>query len=944
MDHRGLLPTPAGAPYNLRWPSDLARERSGNANGTCVQYDRSRMRNVVIAFDPKSVARGQHLAEPVPQRIVAVNFTQPVVPEAPALGTSLPSFGDRYRVEKEIGRGGMATVYLCFDTKIGRNVAVKLLHPDLAAAVGGERFHREIKITTGLTHPNILPAYDSGEAEGSLYYVMPFVDGESLRDRITRERQLAVQDAINITCEIASALQYAHSQNIVHRDIKPENILLEAGRAVLADFGIARAVTSAADTQQLTQTGMSLGTPTYMSPEQALGEKHIDGRSDQYSLACVLYEMLAGYPPFMANTMQALVAKHLGEQVPMITTVRPAVPDELEDVIMRALEKVPADRFATTQEFSEALSMVAGTTGTWARRSGRHTQSRLAPIRATRTSNRVYAKPGVFTPARVAIAAVATVVIAGGIGTAWYVRNGDANGQVQQMGAVMAGLEPRRVAILYFQDASAGKTLGDLATGLTEGLIDQLSEVQDLEIVSKSAVSAYRDESVPSDTIVKAFKAGWVVEGSVDEDGPDVRVTTKLVDGASSTVVATQTFRQSAGNALVLRASLLDSVVTELRRRIGGQINLNSRRLEAKSADAWLMVQQAHKFRRDAEDAGYAREAASMVRGFSIADSLLAAAEALDRDWPEPAIQRSSIAYRQGRLTSVPSQKLALYRQSIAHADRVISRGTSAQVASAFEYRGASRFYQVYEHLLADQREADATYQKALEDLQQATKLAPRNASAWITLSTAYAHKPDFASSKLAAVEAYRSDPFHLQAAGILDRLYRTSYITETFHDAEQYCTTGRARFPADPRFVQCALWTQTFPPDVRPSPSIDTVWMLADSIVKLATPARKEFLRREAHIVAGIVLGRIGLPDSARRVLDAVMDTPREADPENDLLYYNAYARLTLGDRTTAIELLKTYLTRNPEHREGWGKDSAWWWRDLKNDTEFQRLIATGS
>src|SRR5205814_393391 len=217
-------------------------------------------------------------------------------------------------------------------------------HPDLAAAVGADRFHREIKIATGLTHPNILPAHDSGEAEGSLYYVMPFVDGESLRDRLTRERQLPVQDAVRITIEIASALQYAHSRGIVHRDIKPENILLESDHAVLADFGIARAITAAADTEALTQTGMSLGTPSYMSPEQAMGEKHIDGRSDQYSLACVLYEMLAGYPPFMATTMQALVAKHLGEPVPLLTTVRPAVPDELEDVVLRALEKVAADR------------------------------------------------------------------------------------------------------------------------------------------------------------------------------------------------------------------------------------------------------------------------------------------------------------------------------------------------------------------------------------------------------------------------------------------------------------------------------------------------------------------------------------------------------------------------------------------------------------------------
>jgi eukaryotic-like serine/threonine-protein kinase len=224
--------------------------------------------------------RNIRIVDPVPSSVVSV---------APSVATALPSFGERYRIERELGRGGMATVYLCTDTKFQRLVAIKLLNPELAAAVGADRFHREIKIATGLTHPNILPAHDSGETDGSLYYVMPFVEGESLRDRLVRERQLPIQDAVRITCEISSALHYAHSRGIVHRDIKPENILLESDHAVLADFGIARAITSAADVEALTQTGMSLGTPSYMSPEQAMGERNLDGRSDQYSLACVLY-------------------------------------------------------------------------------------------------------------------------------------------------------------------------------------------------------------------------------------------------------------------------------------------------------------------------------------------------------------------------------------------------------------------------------------------------------------------------------------------------------------------------------------------------------------------------------------------------------------------------------------------------------------------------------
>jgi TolB-like protein/tRNA A-37 threonylcarbamoyl transferase component Bud32 len=871
-----------------------------------------------------------------PKRIVS-HTSQVVVAVVPAVETPLPNFGDRYRVERELGRGGMATVYLCLDTKIERKVAVKLLHPDLAAAVGGERFHREIRIATGLTHPNILPAYDSGEADGSLYYVMPYVEGESLRARLTRERQMSVQDSVRITCEIASALNYAHSQNIVHRDIKPENILLESEHAVLADFGIARAVTSVADTEQLTQTGMSLGTPAYMSPEQALGERHIDGRSDQYSLACVLYEMLAGYPPFMATTMQALVAKHLGEAVPMITTVRPAVPDELEDVIMRALEKVPADRYTTMQEFAESLTMVIGTTGTWARRTGRHT-----PIRTTRTSHRAMAARGASRQKQLMVAGVIVLALGGGVGTAWFVSR-PKGPDIRLMGAAAKGLEANRVAVQYFRDVSATKRYGNIAGALTEGLIDQLSQIQDLDVVSRSAVSAYRDQTVSRDSIASAFKAGYLVEGSVTEDGSDIRVDVKLIDGASGSDLATESFNQPAGKAVALRDSVVARVAHRLSVRIGRDLRLSAKRRETNNDDAWLLVQQADKFRRDAEAAAAERKIPAAQTAFAVADSMLARAEALDRDWPEPTIQRSFLAYQRARAATVPRERVALYQASIAHADRIIAKDPlSAQTSPAYEYRGMA-LYQMYQgHLIPDQREADTAFAKAIRDLEQATKLAPRNATAWMSLSTMLANKPDFAASKLAAANAYQADPFGIIAPNILNRLYRTSYITETFNDADQYCTTGRTRFPADHRFLECWLWTYTVA-EIRPTPSIDTVWMLADSIQKLAPPAQREFMRREAHIVAGIVLGRLGQADSARRVLDAVLETPKEADPDNELMSYNAYARETLGDRKKALEILKTYLTRNPEHRAGWGKDSAWWWREIKKDPEFQRLIRTG-
>src|SRR5689334_18593 len=247
----------------------------------------------------------------------------------------------------------MATVFVAEDLKHGRRVAIKVLTPELSSSVGADRFLREIQVSARLSHPHILPVFDSGEANGLLYYVMPFVEGESLRGRVRREQQLAITDAITITCEVADALSYAHSFGVVHRDIKPENILLHGGHAVVADFGIARVIQDSGG-DKLTQTGMSVGTAAYMSPEQFSGET-VDGRSDMYSLACVLYELLVGEVPFTGPNAMAIMARHTMEMVPSIRIVRQTVPDEIEGAIMCALEKIPVDRFPTVADFKAAL-------------------------------------------------------------------------------------------------------------------------------------------------------------------------------------------------------------------------------------------------------------------------------------------------------------------------------------------------------------------------------------------------------------------------------------------------------------------------------------------------------------------------------------------------------------------------------------------------------------
>jgi serine/threonine-protein kinase len=264
------------------------------------------------------------------------------------------AFAGRYEIVRELGSGGMATVYLATDLKHDRQVAMKVLRPELAAVIGGERFISEIKTTAALQHPHILPLFDSGEADSFLYYVMPFIDGETLRDRLDREKQLSVEEALRITKGVGSALQYAHERDIVHRDIKPANILLHAGEPVVADFGIAIAI-SAAGGGRLTETGMSVGTPHYMSPEQASADRDVDARSDIYALGCVTYEMLTGDPPHTGSSAQAVLMRILTENPRAVTDVRRAVPEHVRDAVAKSLEKLPADRFATAQAFTAAL-------------------------------------------------------------------------------------------------------------------------------------------------------------------------------------------------------------------------------------------------------------------------------------------------------------------------------------------------------------------------------------------------------------------------------------------------------------------------------------------------------------------------------------------------------------------------------------------------------------
>jgi serine/threonine-protein kinase len=432
----------------------------------------------------------------------------------------------------------MAIVYLAEDRKHHRKVAVKVLRPELAASLGADRFLREIEISARLTHPNILTLIDSGEAAGLLYYTMPYVEGESLRERLDRDKQLSVEDALRITREIADAVSYAHDLGVIHRDIKPENILFEAGHAVVSDFGIARAVSEAGG-EGLTETGLAVGTPAYMSPEQAGGTKDLDARTDVYGIGCVLYEMLAGEPPFTGATPQAILARKSLEAVPSLRHVRETVPPAVEEAITRALAKVPADRIATVQQLSEAL-VTEPTSGAVA-----------VPAAASRpmTQRR--------TITYVAILALAVIASYGVIS--------------RVIGPAGAGAtEPPRLAVLPFENLG-GTEDEYFADGITEELTSRIAEISGLRVISRQSAVQYKGSDKALREIGSELSVDYVLEGTIRTDRPpdgagQVRVTPQLIRVADEAHLWTDRYTASlvAGEVFGVQAEIAEEVARAL--------------------------------------------------------------------------------------------------------------------------------------------------------------------------------------------------------------------------------------------------------------------------------------------------------------------------------------------------------------------------------------------
>jgi serine/threonine-protein kinase len=834
----------------------------------------------------------------------------------------------RYTIVRELGRGGMATVYLATDVKHEREVAIKVLLPELAATIGADRFEREIRTAAKLQHPHILGMFDSGSADGMLYYVMPFVKGESVRDRIDREGMLPIEDALQITLEVNDALGYAHKQGIVHRDIKPENILLTGGHALVADFGIARAISDSGSDKKLTQTGMSMGTAYYMAPEQAAGET-VGPTADLYALGCVLYEMLSGDPPFTGKNAMQIMARHAMEQVPSIRIVRSVVPEEIENAIFIAMNKTPADRPQNAEQFAQLLGMPIGNTATM--RMMTPTMQRRVPSGAITAVQALRIKPWWQRPATIA---GAVVLVAAALG-AWQFLG-------RKKGAATTDPNARRLAVLYFDDRSRDSSLAPLAAGLTEGLIRSLSSAQSLTVISAGGVERYRGTTIGPDSIARALRVGYLVRGDLEAEGTQVRVNLQLVD-ASGATVSRKSFARPSGDAVAIRDTLAALASDLVRQEIRQEIEVRQQRAATGSATAWLLVQRGSQVRKRAEALSASGDSVGFDRTYREADSLFAAAEKEDGKWPEPIVMQASFAYRRGYISrSDPAQVRKWTTVAQDHANRALA--LDQDNPDALEFRGRAKYMAWLFAGESDAAKAKALLLSAKTDLEKATQLNASQAGAWAELSHLYNQAGSGAALtdvNIAAQRALAADEFLSNADVILARLFVSSYDLGQFDKAEQQCGEAERRFPAFQVAVRCQLFMLT---TRNKTPDIAAAWRLADSTVARTPAPRRQLYRLNSDMYVAAVIARASksqpaLADSARHVAKR-SEGDEKVDPTRDLALVGAFVYSLLNDRDNAIRLLKLYLASNSQIVETFRDDPGWWFRDLTPDPRFRQLV----
>jgi len=773
-----------------------------------------------------------------------------------------PALEERYRPVRELGRGGMATVFLARDTKHERDIAVKIMRSELTASLGRPRFLREIGIAAGLRHPHIVPLFDSGEANGALYYIMPYEPGHSLRERLREQGRLPVDEVVSILRDVCDALAYAHGQGVVHRDIKPDNILLSGPHAMVTDFGVARAVTVASEQDPHTG-GILAGTPAYMPPESVSRDAPVDPRADIYALGVTAFEMLAGERPG-------------GRSLP---DLRPEVPPGLAALVARCMAAAPADRFATAGEVIAALE----TSGVPRHRPTRGLRDWLVP----------------------SVAIIAAVLIGGLL---WSRRP-------PPRGASSSG--PPRLAVLPFQ-AGADPELQPLALGLTDNLIGALGAVPGLEGRSLNAVQPFRDSSPPPDVVGRRLDVSWLVAGRLYRLGPEIVASVELTEAASGRLLARSESRAASGAGLELIQDVVPAVATMLRERLGEEVRVQGWRAGTRSDEAFAAVNRAHQEREDANRLAALRDIPGAWLGFRRADALLEGAARADPEWPEPVMQRALVSLNAARMLFGSGQLADSLRP-------VLMRGTvhaEAALALAPEDPRAGEILGLVLIAAAQFLPVDdstATRRARAEQLlEQASRADTTMVDALTALSSIHFSRGRFEQAYVSAERAYRADAYHSDPQVVLGRLFTYSFEAEEDAEAARWCAEYGRRFDEDWFGGYCRLtlmvWDSTTPANS------DTAARIADVSSGLAPRVIRPAVSAQLRTLAAGVTARAGAPAAARRVL-AEVRVAAAADPVvtrepfgSDLRELTAAVQIRLGDTVSAARLVRELLARFPE------------------------------
>ncbi len=530
--------------------------------------------------------------------------------------------------------------------------------------------------------------------------------------------------------------------------------------------------------------------------------------------------------------------------------------------------------------------------------------------------------------------ALAALVLSGSIVRSEFAPEGPVG-----LDALSATEDPRRIAVLYFEDRSPGGELRFLADGLTESLINELSEVESLHVVSRNGVELFRDAGVQPDSIARALEVGTLVEGSVTQAGERLRVIVSMINGSTGGQFASQTLDRDRGEIFELQDALTEEVSLFLRERLGDEVLQLEARFETSNAEAWELAQQAYQVARDADPLAEAGDPAAASRKLLEADSILAAVEQMDPEWADPTAQRGWLAYRQSRLSGFDRNEYDRWiTVGMEHADAALAKNGSHP--DALELRGTLQYWRYLLNLVSEPGESESLFEQAEADLRASILANPGQASAWTSLSHLLTNKEGtIAEAKLAALRSYEADPYLTNANLTLYRLFTTSLELEDLIEARRWCETGAERFPDDHRFQECRLLLLVPPNQV---PDLTGAWETVDEYVRLSPPEQAEFNQAKGRMLIAIGLARASLPDSARAVAErARVDTT--VDPVREITFFDALVHQWVGDFDEAFRLLGLYLATNPGQMDAFAADDSWWWEDLRQDPRWRNLVGGG-